>query len=87
MELTIKNRANTVAVDTTAIITKKNGSVDLLFMQFTKEGNQPEADVVAAVRLHSIAELEDLKKTIEESIAKHKKAQQEMKRNTSTLQL
>ena len=78
MELTIKNRAKTVAVDNTAIITKKNGTADLLFIQITREGDQPEGDVVAAVRLNSIAELEDLKQTIEESIKKHKNAEREM---------
>ena len=71
MELTIKNRRATVAVDSTAILTKKNGTVDLLFMQITREGPQPEADVVAAVRFNSIAELEDLKKTIERAIKTH----------------
>jgi len=78
VELTIKNRAATVSVDSTAIVTKKNGTADLLFMQFTREGEAPEGDVVAAVRLNSIAELEDLKKTIEESIKKHKNAEREM---------
>jgi hypothetical protein len=78
MELTIKNRAATVSVDSTAIVTKRNGTADLLFIQFTREGDQPEGDVVAAVRLNNIAELEDLKKTIEESLAKHKSAEREM---------
>lgn len=78
MELTIKNRTATVSVDSTAIVTKKNGTADLLFIQFTREGEQAEGDVVAAVRLNSIAELEDLKKTIEESIEKHKNAAREM---------
>jgi hypothetical protein len=78
MELTIRNRKATVAVDSTAIITKKNGTVDLLFMQITREGEQPEADVVASVRLNNIAELEDLKKTIEEAVKKHKNAEREM---------
>lgn len=78
MELTIKNKAKTLAVDTTAIVTKKNGSADLLFIQFTREGESPEGDVVAAVRLNSIEELEDLKRTIEESIKKHKNAAREM---------
>lgn len=78
MELSIKNRAKTLAVDSTAIVTKKNGTADLLFIQFTREGENPEGDVVAAVRLQSIAELEDLKNTIEESIKKHKSAEREM---------
>ncbi len=78
MELTIRNRKATVAVDSTAIITKKNGTVDLLFMQITREGESPEADVVASVRLNNIAELEDLKKTIEEAVKKHKNAEREM---------
>lgn len=75
MDLKLNRKVTTVAVDTTAIITKKNGSADLLFLQFTQEGVTPEADVVASVRFTSIAELEDLKKTIEESIEKHKTAE------------
>lgn len=75
MDLKLNRKAKTVAVDSTAILTKKNGAVDLLFLQFTSEGVNPEADVVAAVRLNSIAELEDLKSTIEESIRKHQTAE------------
>jgi hypothetical protein len=75
MDLNLNHKSSIKAVDTTAIITKKNGAVDLLFLQFTSEGTQPTADVVAGVRLNSIAELEDLKKTIEESIEKHKNAE------------
>jgi hypothetical protein len=75
MDLHLNRKAKIVAVDTTAILTKKNGAVDLLFLQFTNEGTSPEADVVAAVRLNSIAELEDLKTTIEESIRKHNTAE------------
>lgn len=78
MELTIKNRKATVAVDSTAIITKKNGTVDLLFMQITREGEQPEADVVASVRLNNLAELEDLQNTIAEALKKHKNVAREM---------
>jgi hypothetical protein len=75
MDLQLNRKTKTVAVDTTAILTKKNGAVDLLFLQFTNEGSNPAADVVAAVRLNSIAELEDLKTTIEESIRKHNSAE------------
>lgn len=75
MDLNLNHKSAIVAVDSTAIITKKNGSVDLLFLQFTNEGPNPSADVVAGVRLNSIAELEDLKKTITESIQKHKTAE------------
>lgn len=78
MELTIKNRSATVSVDSTAILTKKNGTADLLFIQITREGENPEGDVVAAVRLNSMAELEDLQKTIGEAIEKHKSAEREM---------
>jgi ABC-type thiamine transport system substrate-binding protein len=78
MELTIRNRKATVSVDSTAIITKKNGTVDLLFMQITREGEQPEADVVAGVRLNNLAELEDLQKTITEALKKHKNVEREM---------
>lgn len=78
MELTIKKRTAVLSVDSTAIVTKKNGTADLLFLQITKEGSQPEADVIAAVRLNNLAELEDLKKTIEEAISKHKNAEREM---------
>jgi hypothetical protein len=78
MELTIKNRKATVAVDSTAIITKKNGTVDLLFMQITREGELPEADVVASVRLNNLAELEDLQNTIAEALKKHKNVAREM---------
>ena len=78
MELTIKNRKATVAVDSTAIITKKNGTVDLLFMQITRESEQPEADVVASVRLNNLAELEDLQNTIAEALKKHKNVAREM---------
>ncbi len=75
MDLNLNHKSAIVAVDTTAIITKKNGAVDLLFLQFTSEGPQPTADVVAGVRLNSIAELEDLKQTIDESIKKHNSAE------------
>lgn len=78
MELTIRNRKPTMAVDTTAIVTKKNGTADLLFMQFTREGENPEVDVVAAVRLNNMTELEELQKTIEQAIKKHKSAEREM---------
>jgi len=75
MDLKLNHKSKIVAVDTTAIITKKNGAVDLLFLQFTSEGPEPSADVVAGVRLNSIAELEDLKQTIDESIKKHNSAE------------
>jgi len=75
MDLKLNRKVKTVAVDSTAITTKKNGAVDMLFLQFTNEGAQPEADVVAAIRLTSIAELEDLNKTIAESIKKHTTAE------------
>ena len=75
MDLNLNHKRSIVAVDSTAILTKKNGAVDLLFLQFTNEGAQPSADVVAGVRLNSIEELEDLKQTIEESIRKHKSAE------------
>lgn len=75
MDLKLNHKSSIVAADTTAIITKKNGSVDLLFLQFTSEGPNPTADVVAGVRLQSIAELEDLQKTITESIHKHNTAE------------
>lgn len=75
MDLNLNHKTAIVAVDTTAIITKKNGSVDLLFLQFTSEGPNSTADVVAGVRLNSIAELEDLQKTIVESIQKHNTAE------------
>lgn len=75
MDVKLNFKASTVAVDSTAIITKKNGAVDLLFLQFTSEGVEPAADVVAAARLTSIAELEDLQNTIAEAIQKHKTAE------------
>lgn len=75
MDVKLTYKASIVAVDSTAIITKKNGAVDLLFLQFTNEGAQPAADVVAGARLTSIAELEDLQNTISEAIQKHKTAE------------
>lgn len=75
MDLNLNRKHPIVAVDSTAILTKQNGAVDLLFLQFTNEGPQPSADVVAGVRLNSIAELEDLQHTIEESIKKHRTAE------------
>jgi hypothetical protein len=75
MELKLNHKVATVAVDSSIIVTKRNGSVDLLFLQFTQEGQQPEADVVASVRLTTIDELEELKRTIDEAIEKHKNAE------------
>jgi hypothetical protein len=75
MDVQLNYKAAIIAADSTAIITKKNGAVDLLFLQFTNEGPQPAADVVAGARLSSIAELEDLQKTIAEALQKHKTAE------------
>lgn len=75
MELKLNHKVSTVSVDSSIIVTKRNGSVDLLFLQFTNEGPQPEADVVAGVRLTTISELEELKRTIDEAIEKHKNAE------------
>ena len=75
MDLELDYKSKIVAVDSTAILTKKNGAVDLLFLQFVSEGPAPKANVVAGVRLTSIKELEDLKSTIEESIRKHQSAE------------
>lgn len=75
MDVNLTYKVPLVAVDSTAIITKKNGAVDILFLQFTSEGPAATADVVAGARLNSIAELEDLQRTIAEAIQKHKTAE------------
>jgi len=75
MDVKLTYKSAIVAADSTAIITKKNGAVDLLFLQFTNEGTQPTADVVAGARLATIAELEDLQRTIAEAIEKHNNAE------------
>jgi hypothetical protein len=75
MELKLNRKTKTVAVDNTAILTKQNGSADILFLQMTQEGASPEANVVAAVRVSNMADLEELHRTIGEAIEKHKKSE------------
>jgi hypothetical protein len=75
MELNLTRKTKIVAVDNTAVLTKQNGSADILFLQMTQEGTSPEADVVAAVRLSTITELEELHRVIGEAIEKHKKSE------------
>jgi hypothetical protein len=75
MELKLNRKVATVAVDNTAVLTKQNGSADILFLQMTVEGVNPEADVVAAIRLATMADLEELQRIIGEAIEKHKKSE------------
>jgi len=61
-----------VAIDGQSIFITEQGPVNLVFFQIREQGPQGvEADVVAAVRLHTIDELKGLKTLIEESINKH----------------
>jgi Asp-tRNA(Asn)/Glu-tRNA(Gln) amidotransferase B subunit len=75
MELKLNRKARTLAVDNTAVLTKHNGSADILFLQMVNEGPTPEADVVAAVRLSTMSDLEELHRVIGEAIEKHKKSE------------
>ncbi len=70
-QLSLNFKAAVLATDNFVIRGLSTGAVDLLFTQVTKEEpGQMEADVVAAVRLTSMAQLENLKQTIEEHIKK-----------------
>ncbi len=62
-----------MASDGNIVSINENGIPTLLFLQFRGQtGPSVEADVVSAVRLHSINELEDLQRAIAETIEKHK---------------
>jgi len=61
-----------VASDGNMVMINDNGPVNLLFFQMrAKDTGAPSADVVAAVRLHSLAELKDLHSTVGELIKQH----------------
>ena len=61
-----------VAIDGQSIFITDQGPVNLVFFQIREQGPAGvEADVVAAVRLHTLEELKGLQKLIEDSIKKH----------------
>ncbi len=61
-----------VATDGNIVSINDRGIPTLLFLQFRgQHGTHVEADVVSAVRLHSITELKDLQRAIAETIEKH----------------
>ena len=64
----------TVAADGNGIfINDSNNIPTLTFFQIRKQvGNQVFADVVAAVRMNSLEELEQLQKSIDNTIKEHK---------------
>ncbi len=63
-----------VATDGNIVSINEHGVPTLLFLQFRgQSGTSVEADVVAGIRLHSIAELKDLQRAISETIEKHEK--------------
>lgn len=62
-----------VASDGHTIFIADQGPVTLVFFQARGQAQDHlDADVVAAVRLHNINELKELKKNIEDTIKKHK---------------
>ncbi len=61
-----------VASDGNGVFITENGQVNIVFFQFRGQGPQGVmADVVAGVRLNSIAELKEFKHTISEVIKQH----------------
>jgi hypothetical protein len=63
-----------VVSDGNGVFISDPGDVPMLtFFQVRKqEGNRVSADVVAAVRLNSLTDLENLRNSIDETIRKHK---------------
>jgi len=62
-----------VASDGNMVMINEQGPVNLVFFQMRQQASgRPGADVVAAVRLHSIEELENLGKQIEEITKQHR---------------
>ena len=71
-ELELNYKYPVVASDGNTIIISENGPSTIVFFQVRKQSpSTVEADVVAAVRLHSIDELKQLQKAIEETVQKH----------------
>jgi len=61
-----------VAVDGQSIFITDQGPVNIVFFQLREQGpNGVNADVVSAVRLHTLDELKGLKNLIDETIKKH----------------
>ena len=72
-QLRLNYKKPTVATDGQSILINDRGPVTIAFFQI--RGESPEAldaDVVASVRLHSVAELEQLEKVIKDTLAQHK---------------
>jgi len=63
-----------VVSDGNGVFISEQGDVPMLtFFQVRKqEGNKVSADVVAAVRMNGLADLENLRNSIDETIRKHK---------------
>lgn len=62
-----------VAADGHTIFIAEQGPVTIVFFQARGQAtDHVDADVVAAVRLHSVEELEDFKKAIDNTVKQHK---------------
>lgn len=61
-----------VASDGNVVVVTNEGLVNLLFFQMRgQNGNELKADVVAAVRLHTLQELKNFRDAITETLQKH----------------
>lgn len=70
--LNLKFKTPIVASDGNTLSINENGPVNILFFQVREQlPNGINADVVAAVRLHSLQELKTLQKLIAETIKKY----------------
>jgi hypothetical protein len=71
--LNLTYKVPVMANDGHTIFISDQGPVTLVFFQTRNQGPTGlEADVVAAVRMHSLEELEQLQKAIGDTIKKHK---------------
>lgn len=70
--LMLNYRKPIMAVDGNSIFVSEAGPVNIVFFQVRQEtADEVNADVVAAVRLHSVEELRNLQRQINDTIKHH----------------